>query len=167
MLTIFKALPRRVVNIIGFLFCAGVMAYAYYLQFQQDLEPCPLCIFQRIAFIFTGLIFLLAAVHNAGRVFSRVYAVLIAAGGLVGAAIAARHVWIQHLPPDQVPECGPPLDYMLEVFPLGKALTMAFTGSGECAEVSWTFLGLSMPAWALLCFLGLAIAGLFRNWIAE
>ena len=66
-----------------------------------------------------------------------------------------------------MPECGPPLDYMLEVFPLGKALTMAFTGSGECAEVSWIFLGLSMPAWALLCFLGLATVGLVKNWITE
>ena len=92
---------------------------------------------------------------------------MIAAGGLVGAAIAARHVWIQNLPPDQVPECGPTLDYMLEVFPLGEALTMVFTGSGECAEVLWTFLGLSMPAWALLCFLGLTIVGLARNWIKE
>jgi len=161
------ALPKRFVNIAGFLFCAGVLGYAYYLQFQQDLEPCPLCIFQRVAFIFMGIFFLVAAVHNAGRIVSRIYAGLIAAGGVAGAAIAARHVWIQYLPPDQVPECGPPLDYMLEVFPLGEALTMAFTGSGECAEVSWTFLGLSMPAWALLSFLGLTVVGLVRNWMPE
>ena len=160
-------LTKPFVNIAGFLFCAGVLGYAYYLQFQQDLEPCPLCIFQRVAFIFMGIFFLVAAFHNAGRIGSRIYAGLIAAGGLVGAAIAARHVWIQHLPPDQVPECGPPLDYMLEVFPLGEALTMAFTGSGECAEVSWVFLGLSMPAWALLGFLGLTIMGLVRNWVPE
>ena len=161
------AVPKRFVNLAGFLFCASVLGYAYYVQFQQDLEPCPLCIFQRVAFIFMGLFFLAAAIHNAGNIFSRIYGVFIALGGMAGAAIAARHVWIQHLPPDQVPECGPPLDYMLEVFPLGQALTMAFTGSGECAEVSWTFLGLSMPGWALLCFLGLTVAGFARNWITE
>ena len=159
-------LSRRFINFAGFLFCAGVLAYAYYLQFQQNLEPCPLCIFQRIAFIFTGLFFLVAAIHNARNIGSRIYAVFIALGGIAGAAIAARHVWIQYLPSDQVPECGPPLDYMLEVFPLGKALTMAFTGSGECAEISWIFLGLSMPGWALLSFLGLAVVGFTRNWMS-
>ena len=163
----FAAVPKRLVNTAGFLFCAGVLGYAYYLQFQQNLEPCPLCIFQRIAFIFMGLFFLVAALHNPGKIVSRIYATLIAVSGIIGAAIAARHVWIQHLPPDQLPECGPPLDYMLEVFPLGEALTMAFTGSGECAEISWTFLGLSMPGWALLSFLGLTIVGLVRNWVTE
>jgi len=162
------AVSKRFINSAGFLFCIGVVGFAIlYFQFQKDLEPCPLCILQRVAFIFTGLFFLAAAIHNPGRVISRIYAVLIAAGSLTGAAIAARHVWIQHLPPDQVPECGPSLDYMLEVFPLDKALTMVFTGSGECAEVVWTFLGLSIPEWSLLCFLGLAVVGLVRNWLPE
>ena len=92
MLSIVSAWPRRLVNLSGFLFCAGVPGYAYYLQFQQDLEPCPLCIFQRIAFICTGLFFLLAAVHNAGRGFSGVYAVLIAAASLALAGLARN--WI-------------------------------------------------------------------------
>lgn len=168
--TMFKQilqLPRRLINFGGFAFCAGVLCFAYYLQFYKGLEPCPLCILQRVAYIATGLIFLIAAIHNARRIMSRIYAVLIAAAGLTGAGIAARHVWIQHLPPDQVPECGPGLDYMLEVFPLSQALKMAFTGSGECAEVVWTFLGLSVPEWSLLCFLGLAGAGLLWNWRSD
>ena len=90
--SIVTVMPRRLVNISGFLFCAGVPGYAYYLQFKQDLEPGPLCIFQRIAFICTGLFFLLAALHIAGRVFSRVYAVLIAAASLVLAGLARN--WI-------------------------------------------------------------------------
>ncbi len=163
----FSVLSKRLVNSAGFLFCAGLLGFGLYLQFLKDLEPCPLCIFQRITFISMGLIFLVAAIHNAGRIFSRVYALLLAALGLTGAAIAARHVWIQHLPADQVPECGPSLEYMLEVFPLGEALTMAFTGSGECADVLWTFLGQSIPTWALLCFLGLTVVGLVRNWLPE
>jgi disulfide bond formation protein DsbB len=160
-------LPRRLFNLAGFLFCAGLLGYAYHVQFNLGLEPCPLCILQRVAFIATGLFMLVAALHNAGRVMSRVYAVLIALAALAGAAIAGRHVWLQHLPPDQVPECGPGLDYMLDVFPLSQTLRMVFTGSGECAEVAWRFLGLSMPAWTLLCFIGLAVGGFARNWLAD
>lgn len=160
-------LPRRLFNLLGCLFCAGVLGYALHEQFDVGLEPCPLCILQRIAYIATGLLMLLAAIHNAGRIGSRVYAVLIGLASLTGAGIAGRHVWIQHLPPDQVPSCGPGLDYMLDVFPLTQTLRMVFTGSGECAEVVWRFLGMSMPTWSLLCFLGLAVGGFARNWLAE
>jgi disulfide bond formation protein DsbB len=92
-----------------------------------------------------------------------VYAVLILLAGLLGASVAARHVWIQNLPADQVPDCGPGLDYMLEVFPVTETLQMVLSGSGECAEISWSFLSLSMPAWALLWFVGLAFFGLLNN----
>jgi disulfide bond formation protein DsbB len=160
-------LPRRLFNLAGFLFCAGLLAYAYHVQFNEGLEPCPLCIFQRVAFLASGCVFLLAAVHHAGRVGSRVYALLILLASLSGAAIAGWHVRLQHLPADQVPECGPGLDYMLEVFSFSQTLKQVFTGSGECAEVSWQFLGLSMPAWSLLCFIGLAVAGFSRNWLAS
>ena len=88
---------------------------------------------------------------------------LAALAALVGAAIAGRHVWLQSLPPDQVPACGPGLEYMLEAFPLSKALSMVFTGSGECANVDWSFLGLSMPAWTLLWFLALAVLALWAG----
>ena len=157
---------RRLVNAAAGLYCAGLLAFAYYLQFHDDLDPCPLCIFQRLAFLVTGLLFIAAAVQAAGRTGSRIYATLIALAGLTGAGIAGRHVWLQNLPPGQVPECGPGLEYMLEVFPLADALKMVFTGSGECAEVSWTLLGLSMPVWALLNFLGLVTAGILVNWLS-
>lgn len=156
---------RRLLNTAAFLFCAGLLSFGYYLQFHDGLDPCPLCIFQRIAFLVTGLLFLAAAIQSPGPAGSRIYAVLISLAGLTGAAIAGRHVWLQNLPPGQVPECGPGLDYMLEVFPLTDALKMAFTGSGECAEVSWSLFGFSMPAWALLNFLGLVIAGIAINWL--
>ena len=92
------------------------------------------------------------------------FAVLLALAALAGAAVAARHVYLQNLPPDQVPECGPGLDYMLDVFPLGETLSMVFTGSGECAEVTWRFLGLSMPTWVLIWFIGMGVVGFARNW---
>jgi len=156
---------RHLLNTVAFLFCAGLLAYGYYLQFHDDLEPCPLCIFQRIAFLVTGLLFLAAAIQAPGLAGSRIYAVLISLAGLTGAGIAGRHLWLQSLPAGEVPECGPGLDYLLEVFPLAETLKMVFTGSGECAEVSWSFLGLSMPGWALLNFLGLVAAGILLNWL--
>ncbi|MGD8312026.1 MAG: disulfide bond formation protein B [Gammaproteobacteria bacterium] len=159
--------PRRLINTAGFAACAGLLGFAYFLQFHEGLDPCPLCIFQRLVFITVGILFLLAALHNPARVGSRIYAVLIAVAGLTGAGIAAWHLRLQHLPPGRVPECGPGLDYMLEVFPLSETLRLAFTGSGECADIVWTFLGLSIPAWALLWFLALAVAGLLRNWLPE
>ncbi len=160
-------IPRRLFNLAGFLFCAALLGYAYYVQFNQGLDPCPLCIFQRVAFLATGCVFLLAAIHNASRIGSRIYAVLIALAALSGAAIAGWHVRLQHLPPDRVPECGPGLDYMLEVFSFSETLKKVFTGSGECAEVSWQFIGLSMPVWAFLCFIGLAVGGFSRNWLSR
>jgi disulfide bond formation protein DsbB len=159
-------LPRRWFNAGGFVLCAGLLGFAYFLQFHEDLDPCPLCIFQRLAFISLGLVFLLAALHHPQRIGSRIYGVFIALSGLIGAVIAGRHLWLQHLPPDQIPECGPGLDYMLEVFPLTETLRMAFTGSGECADIVWSFLGLSMPGWTLFWYLVLGITGLLVNWRA-
>jgi protein dithiol:quinone oxidoreductase len=162
-----QALPRRWLNLGGFAWCAALLAYAYYLQFYAGLEPCPLCIFQRIGVIVLGAIFLLAGLHKPGAAGARIYAGLIALAALAGAAIAARHVWLQNLPPEKVPACGPDLDYMLEILPLTEVLKRVFTGSGECAEITWTFVGLSMPAWVLIWFLILGAVGAVRNWINE
>lgn len=154
----------RTWNAAAFFICVALLAYAYYTQFYLYLEPCPLCIFQRIGVMATGILFLLAAIHHPETTGRRVYAVLIAIATAIGAAISARHVYLQNLPPDEVPACGPGLNYMLDVFPLGEALRMAFTGSGECAEVDWSFLGLSMPAWVLIAFIALGAFGAWNNW---
>lgn len=154
----------RFLNLVGFVVCVLLLAYAYYTQFYQYLEPCPLCIFQRVGMMALAAVFLVAAIHAPARRGRRVYSVLIALVAAVGATVSARHVWLQNLPPDQVPACGPGLNYMLEVFPLGEALRMAFTGSGECAEVDWSFLGLSMPAWVLVMFVTLGVFGFWNNW---
>lgn len=135
----------------GALACAALLAYAMHAQFNLGLEPCPLCVFQRVAFAALGLVFLMAAVHaprgSGGR---RIYGVLGIVAGAAGIAIAGNHVRLQHLPPDQVPACGPGLDYMLESMPVTGVVRRVMTGSGECATVDWTFLGLSMPAWSLV-----------------
>lgn len=158
---------RRFVNVGGFLTCVGLLAYAYFLQYVQGLEPCPLCIFQRVAFIALAIIFLLAALHHPKAWGGKVYGLLLLLSGAAGAGLAGRQVWLQGLPPDEVPECGPALDYMLEVFPLGEVIRTVLQGSGDCAEIDWTFLGLSIAGWTLIIFIGMGVVGLLRNWIIE
>jgi disulfide bond formation protein DsbB len=136
----------------GFIVCAGCFVYALYVQFRLGIEPCPLCIFQRFAFIGMGLFFLAGAVHDPGRAGRRSYGALVLLAAAIGVGIAAYHLWVQHLPPDPMAGCTPGWNYMVENFPISKALKMAFTGHADCAEVNWTFLGLSMPFWTLVCF---------------
>ena len=132
--------------------CAAFLGFAYYAQFSMYLDPCPLCIFQRVAFIALGLVCLVAAVHGPKGRGRKVYGVLALLAAGTGAAIAGRHVWLQHLPPDQVPDCGPGLSWMMDTLPLNAVIRKVFTGSGECAKVDWTLLGLSMPEWTLIWF---------------
>ncbi len=145
---------------IGFLFCAAMLAVAGYFQFLEHLEPCPLCILQRIFVLFIAVVLLLAVLHNPRGWGMKVYALLTGIIALGGAAISARHVWLQSLPEDQVPSCGPGLNFMLDNFPLNEAIDMVLRGSGECAEVLWTFMGLSIPAWTLIAFIVLAFMAL-------
>ena len=147
--------------------CAAFLGFAYYAQFHLYLDPCPLCIFQRMAFIALGAVCLVAALHAPKGNGRRVYGVLALVAAGTGAAIAGRHVWLQHLPPDQVPDCGPGLSWMLDTLPLNAVIRKVFTGSGECAKVDWTLLGLSMPEWTLIWFaifvLGAAWYGFRRD----
>lgn len=154
---------KRILNWGGFAACACMMIYALYAQYFLELAPCPLCVFQRLALMVMGVVFLAAALHNPGRGGSIVYSILLLLGAAGGAGVAGRHVWLQNLPPDKVPACGPGLDFMLDAFPLAEVLEMVLSGSGECAEVNWSLLGLSMPAWLLIGFCGLAVYGLFAN----
>jgi disulfide bond formation protein DsbB len=143
--------------LLAFVTCAGLLAIALTLQLRGGLVPCPLCIFQRIAFTATGVLFLVAGLHAPrARWGQRLYAALALIAAGVGVGIAGRHVWLQHLPPDQVPSCGPGLDYMRELLPMTSVIRKVLTGSGECARVDWTFLGLSMAEWGLVWFVLLA-----------
>jgi disulfide bond formation protein DsbB len=149
--------PRIFFSII-FIICASLLAFGLYLEHSVGLEPCPLCVFQRIAYILVGLIALIGVIHNPQKLFERIYTGLILITSLCGAGIAGRQVWLQHLPEDKIPECGPGLEYMLDVFPFTDALRMILSGSGECAEVQWTFLTFSIAEWSIVCFTGLIIA---------
>ena len=142
-----------------FLACLGLLGFGLVLQHVIHLEPCPLCILQRIAFIAIGAIALAAVIHNPQRRGWAPYGSLLAFLSMVGGGIAAWQVYLQNMPPGQAPECGPGLDFMLEAMPLTKILPLIFKGSGECAEVTWTFLELSIAQWALGWFVLFALAG--------
>ena len=148
----------------GLAACAGAMAFALYLQSVQGLEPCPMCIFQRVAMIACGLFFALGLVHGPQAWGRWVYAGGASLAALGGGGIAARHVWLQSLPPDQVPSCGPSLDYLMDIMPLAEVITTILRGDGNCAIIDWQFLGLSLPGWTLVGFamlLAWALAGPF------
>ena len=149
---------KRIAYLLGALICAALLGFGLYLQHVEGLEPCPLCVFQRVAFIALGLVFVVAALHGPGKTGAAVYALLGGLFALTGAGIAARHVWLQSLPPDQVPACGPGLSYMLEQYAVTRMLAKVLSGSGECAEAGWRFLGLTIPGWSLLWFVLLGIA---------
>jgi disulfide bond formation protein DsbB len=162
-----KLLQPGIGNLIGSAICAGMMGFALYAQYELGMEPCPLCIFQRVAVIALGIIFLLAAIVGAGRIRSTIACVLLAVATTLGAVVAGRHVWLQNLPKDEVPACGPGLDFMLETFPMLEVLDIVLNGSGECADVSWRLIGLTMPAWTLIAIVAVGLAGIWVNWLAR
>jgi len=149
--------PRKLAYLLGFVVCAGLMGWALWLQYGMGIEPCPLCAFQRIAVSVIGIIFLAAFIHNPRNLGATIYAglVLIVAGG--GGALAARHVWLQSLTPDQVPACGMGISYMLESMPFLDVLKKVYAGSGECAEKGWEFLGLAIPGWTFVFFIAMTV----------
>lgn len=157
-LTLIIMPPRRIAYLLGFLVCAALMGWALWLQFGANLEPCPLCMFQRVAVCAVGLVFLVAFFHNPRRGGATGYAfvTLLVAGA--GAALAGRQVWLQALPKDQVPACGMGISYMLDTLPFVDVITKTLAGSGECAEKGWVFLDLSIAGWSLVFFVAMIVA---------
>lgn len=145
----------------AFAICAGLLAFAYYLQYVEGQEPCPLCMVQRVAFYALAAVFLIAALHGAARRGRMVYGLIAFVVAVLGAAVAARHVWLQHLPKDLVPACGPDLEYMLKRFPLSDVFNKVLMGSGQCAEAGWQFLGLTIAGWSLVWLVLLGLAALY------
>jgi disulfide bond formation protein DsbB len=156
-------MTARAANFLGLLACAALLAYAYYAQYVLHLEPCPLCIFQRVGIFAIGVIFAVAAAHDPAGWGRRVYAGLLTVAALATIGVALRHLYIQSLPPGTIAACGASLDFMLKVFPLTEVLVKVLTGSGECAKIEWRFLGLAMPAWVLIAAIVLGAYGLWAN----
>ena len=151
------SLPQnRTLYILGFLVCCGLIAVALFMQFGLGYEPCPLCIFQRLVFVAIGLICLVAALHNPDISGHKPYGSLIGIAGLIGLGLSLRHSWLQHNPPDIV-ECGAGLDYWIETLPVGEIFKKVLTGTGECSDVVWKFVGLSIPEWTAIMYLGFIV----------
>lgn len=151
----------------GFLAAAGALAFAYYLQYAQGLEPCSMCILQRVAMLGVAVFCLLGFLHGPRGWGRRVYAVPGSLCALAGAAIAARHVWIMHLPASDVPACGAGLKQLMNYLPWQQAVMIVLQGDADCANVKGSFLGVSLPAWTLVYFIILLIAGLLGVFMAS
>ena len=139
----------RTFQAVSFATCVGLLAFAYYAQYYLYLEPCPLCILQRIVVLLLGINALIAFILAPRTRVRWVYTINGTGLSALGCLVAGRHVYLQSLPPDKAPECGPGLGYILDTLPFKQAIIEIFTGSGECASVDWTLAGLSMPAWVL------------------
>ena len=126
----------------------------------MGLEPCPLCIFQRVGVIAVGIVALIALIHNPATFGQTIYSALGISACVVTIGIAGRQLWLQSLPADQVPACGPSLNYLMDVFPLMDVLQMVLAGDGSCAEVSWQLLGISIPGWVVIGCIPLLIGNL-------
>ena len=135
----------------GFAVCAGLIVFALYLQYVEHLEPCPLCMLQRVAFIVLGLVLLIGAIHAPARAGTRIYAGLAGLAALTGAGLAARHVWLQYNPP-RFASCAGDIYSQIERLPLGRVIANAIRATGDCAKVDWTFLHLSVAEWSLAWF---------------
>jgi len=152
-----KILNSRTAYLLGFFASFGLVALALVIQTQYNLEPCPLCISQRIVLMVLGLLFLMAAIHNPQKsAWVKFYALLQILTAFGGAGVAIRHWYLQVHKDEMLVDCGVGFDYMFDNFPLKKALTLVFRGTGDCASIDWTFLGLSIPQLALIAFLSIA-----------
>jgi disulfide bond formation protein DsbB len=157
LLELWRTTSPRWLYLAGALVVGVMFASALYLQYVLRQEPCPLCMIQRVIFITIGITFFIAALHNPKRLAAGIYSGLIVLQGLIGVAVAGRHIWLQHLPKDQVPACGPGLEFMLQNFPMGEVWQELMHGSGECAEKGWTFLTLGIPEWSLVSYVALGV----------
>ena len=145
-------LSPRIVFAAIFLACAALIATGvFYLQEQLGLEPCPMCILQRIAYAVIGIVALAAAIHGPERLALKIYAGLIVVFAVAGGGVAIRHSYLQHFPPAKE-TCGADLEFLLDTFSLSEAFPKIFSGTGSCSKVDWKFIGLTIPEWALVWF---------------
>lgn len=152
----------RALFLLAFIGCLLVMLGALYLEHVVGLEPCPLCVVQRICVILFGVVSLLAAVHGPKLLGQRIYALMLLLFAAAGAGTAARQVWLQSVPADQLPACIPPLDYLMDSLPFQDVVRVVLHGSADCAEVGWTLFTLSIPEWSLLAFAGMILFSLLQ-----
>lgn len=162
-----KCLQGRTGYVLGFIASFGLVAFALYIQQKHNLEPCPLCISQRIVYMVLGVLFLLAALHNPKAAGRKMYGLLHLAAAVTGVVIAARHMWIQANPDKVMAECGAGFDYLFESFPMKKAMELVFKGTGECSAIDWTLFGLTIPQLSLIAFSALGLYAVYLAFLKK
>jgi len=150
----------RLLFLLIFIGCISVLGTAIFIEPFKSMDPCPMCMMQRVVFSGLGILALIAVLHNPAYIGQKIYSVLLAITAIGGASISIRQLWLQSLPEEQVPACGPGIDYMLDVFPLLEVIEMSLRGTGDCAKVQWTLFNISIPGWSLLAFTGMSIIAL-------
>ena len=158
-----KYASYRMLNFLGAFGCGALLLIAvFYFQNHLGLEPCYLCVTQRVFVALTGIIFLTAALHNPSFSGNKIYAGLSLLSAVTGAYFSAKQLWLQSLPEENIPSCGPPVEYLFDAFPMSEVLAMLLRGDGNCAKVQWEFLSISMPGWVLISFIILSLIGLYQ-----
>ena len=137
--------------------CILLIVIALYMQYFMDLVPCALCMTQRVFIIAVGIVALIAWLHQPSSIGLKIYASLGGLMTIIGSGFSSRHLWLQSLPEDQAPACGPSLSYLLDAFPISEALTLLLRGDGNCAESVWSVFGVTIPGWTLIAFIGLLL----------
>ena len=155
-------IDRRRIGFLIFLSCSFLLCFAFYLELVEGLDPCPLCALQRACMAIGGVLAVISVLHNPEKTGFRGYAICQALFFSIGGVLAGRQIYLQSLPPDLVPSCGPDLDYLLEIFPFFEVLKMIILEDGTCAEVLWKFLGFSIPQWTIFAFFILTVMCLIQ-----
>jgi disulfide bond formation protein DsbB len=150
---------EKKIDFLIFIACIILLGIAYFMQYIMGLSPCYLCITQRFFIAIIGLFSLLAFIHNKG---SKIYGLIVAFSALVGGFFASKQLWLQSLPPEKIPACGPPVDYLFDSFNVSEAIKILIQGDGNCAAVQWTFIGISIPGWSLICFIAIVILSVLK-----
>ena len=153
---------NRYAHILAVSICVALLTIALYLQYYADLSPCPLCIISRLIVMAIALTHFIALIHRpVKKSIAYIYNFLSGFLSIAGIGLSVRHVWIQHLPSDQAPACGPSLDYLLQTLPFTEMLQTVLSGDGECAKVDWSMWGMSLPEWMIIFFIFLFIVNLY------
>lgn len=161
-----RFLSYRILNLAGFFLIVFILGFAVYLQQNLHLQPCPLCILQRILFAILGILFFTGSLYQPKQLFRRLFAAVLLIVASLGTLLASRQVYLQHLAPGQQPPCAPNFYYLLQNFPLRQSLPIFFRGSGDCAEIQWTLWHMSIAEWSLgffIIFAGLALVQMLRK----
>ncbi|HET7729116.1 MAG TPA: disulfide bond formation protein B [Usitatibacter sp.] len=160
-------IPTRLVFAAIAVACASLVSFGiFYMQEELGLDPCPMCVLSRFAFIGIGAVSLVAALHGPRGLALKVYSSIVALIAMAGIGVSARHSYLQHFPP-KVESCGTDLEFLLNALPLSQALPKIFAGTGSCSRVDWKFLGLSIPEWAGVWFLAFLVAAVWVGFVRK